>query len=488
MRLILPIIMVVVNISYCYSQYVAIPDANFVKFLKKNFPSAVHVHFLDTNSLVLNQVTELDFSQDSIKNLFGIQFFDSLKVLKCHSMDLTELAPLPRSLKTLWCFDNELSQLPALPNTLEVLACENNQLTGLPSLPNSLNELSCDNNKLVELPKLPNGLWKIWCRNNTLVGLPTLPTDLLTLACSGNEIYSLPSLPSSLLYLACGFNNLEALPELGTSLRSIAINNNIIDHIDSFPKALEYIYCGNNQLEELPQLPPSLEVLHCGGNLLTGLPLLPTSLQRLNCEQNILSAIPTLPLDLTYLSCYSNQLETISDLPPQLSTLLLDSNQLTEMDISRLGSLRNFSVQHNSLEVLNLKNGKNQRLVINARNNPSLSCVSVDDPEFSDTAWVHDFDSGVVFKESCVTMSLNDLGAAGIQFFPNPSFGQLNIKYDVNIYSIRIYDLYSAALHEKVLPAGTFECSLDLNHLAQGTYRVVIEAENGLVSEILMLQ
>jgi Leucine-rich repeat (LRR) protein len=86
---------------------------------------------------------------------------ETLKILYCHSNQLTSLPPLPKTLKKLYCGINKLSSLPPLPETLETLFCHFNQLTSLPPLPETLKELSCQFNQLTTLPDLPWGLQNI---------------------------------------------------------------------------------------------------------------------------------------------------------------------------------------------------------------------------------------------------------------------------------------------------------------------------------------
>ena len=76
------------------------------------------------------------------------------------------------------------------------------------------------------------------------------------------------------------------------------------------------------------------------------------------------------------------------DLPatPGLQTLYVENNDILSLDLSELSGLRFFRANDNNLEYLNLANGNNTNLWIPAfdiRNNPELTCVTVDDPDFA---------------------------------------------------------------------------------------------------------
>ena len=100
--------------------YVAIPDSNFVHYLKTIVPTAFKGDSLNTSSTLVTTTTDsISVSSYSITNLSGIQYFTSLTYLECGT--------------------NSLTTLPALPNTLTYLDCSYNFLDSLPVLPNSLN-------------------------------------------------------------------------------------------------------------------------------------------------------------------------------------------------------------------------------------------------------------------------------------------------------------------------------------------------------------
>ncbi len=260
--------------------YVAIPDSNFVHYLKTIVPTAFKGDSLNTsNTLVTTTTHNINVNGLSITNLSGVQYFTSLTNLSCSTNSLTNLPALPNSLINLSCQDNSLTSLPALPNSLNSLSCNANHLTSLPSLPNLLQSLDCDSNILTSLPSLPNSLNYLSCNYNSLTSLPALPNAVSDLYCAYNQLTNLPALPNSLWILDCWQNSLTSLPTL--------------------PNSVNYIYCAYNQLASLPALPNSLIFINCMINNLTSLPTLPNGLQSLFCLNNNISCFPIFPNSIT---------------------------------------------------------------------------------------------------------------------------------------------------------------------------------------------
>jgi hypothetical protein len=85
-----------------------------------------------------------------------------------------------------------------------------------------------------------------------------------------------------------------------------------------------------------------------------------------------------------------------------LETLNCKDNKLTSLDVSANVALTRFTCASNKLTSLNLKNGKNELLItasINFTNNPTLSCIQVDDLAYSNTNWVIKKDATAFYTE-----------------------------------------------------------------------------------------
>lgn len=268
------------------AQYVTIPDANFVAYLQTTFPTCMNGNQMDTTRV--DTITQVNCSHANVSDLTGIEYFDSLKTLKCSFNSLIILPSLPSSLKQLDCSANNITSLN-LPSTLELLNCSVNPIDSLPVLPVTLTDLICNGNGLTTLPQLPTGLESLGCSNNQLTGLPALPATLIGVNCDINYITALPSLPAGLMVLSCDHNSLSTLPVLPYGLLSLDCSYNPLTAIPgqlSQLGGLSMFYCSGNQLTSLPPLPNALRHFDCSNNQLTSLPALPLQIETLWCQAN----------------------------------------------------------------------------------------------------------------------------------------------------------------------------------------------------------
>src|SRR5690606_18935877 len=130
-----------------------------------------------------------------------------------------------------------------------------------------------------------------------------------------------------------------------------------------------------------------------------------------------------------------------------LTTLNCSLNAITDLDLSENLLLTNFISFYNSLVSLNVKNGNNRNFTnFDARYNPNLKCISVDDVTYSnrnwskkDTAATYNINCGVSVtakstsksKElSEVAINTTPLEKNKFNLYPNPVKDILNINLD----------------------------------------------------------
>jgi len=140
----------------------------------------------------------------------------------------------------------------------------------------------------------------------------------------------------------------------------------------------------------------------------------------LNCGNNqIVSLDVSSNTALAILWCYGNQLTSL-DVSSNTALTLLGCyvNQLISLDVSSNTALENLFCEDNQLECLNVKNGNNTALeVVYATDNPNLTCIEVDDVNYSTTNWT-DIDSQMSFSTNCnndcssSTVEINELSTS----------------------------------------------------------------------------
>lgn len=227
-----------------YAQKIAVPDKNFLAFLKKKYSDVIK-----NDSLVLEEAKLIDgtfdCSEKNIQSLEGIQYFTSLEVLKANN-NLLKTIPNISELKEITRIELTFNSLVTIPNlsnlpNLKTLFLYNNSLTSLPDLSGNtgLTQLIASNNFLTTLPELNTlvGLKKIDVGNNQLTTLPSIEklTLLEELTVWKNQLQALPDLKYNvnLIKINAGTNNMVSTPDVSKNinLEEFSIDRNLLTEI-----------------------------------------------------------------------------------------------------------------------------------------------------------------------------------------------------------------------------------------------------------------
>jgi len=223
-----------------------------------------------------------------------------------------------------------------------------------------------------------------------------------TIDCNGQNIYDLTGIEA--------FTALTELFCLTNYLTSLNVSSNI---------ALETLHCSGNQIPSLDiSSNTALTYLNCQGNQIGSLDLSnTTALETIYCGLNQLTSLDlSSNTALTFLDCSHNELTSL-DMSSNTSLGLMGcgSNQLASLDVSNNTILTVLSCINNQLECLNLKNGNNTYLIsLLASGNPNLTCIEVDDVNYSTTNWTS-IDPQTYYGEDCdndcddPTLGINEL-------------------------------------------------------------------------------
>lgn len=267
---------------------------------------------------------------------------------------------------------------------------------------------------------------------------------------------------------------------------------------------LTYVDCSQNNLTELDLSGnPLLETLFCGNpeydiiqqNFLTNLNFSNNpSLNFLDASFN--STLTNINInncpELEYIYanyCDLNSIDVSQN--PQLKRLVLGvdygfnvvSNNLESVDVSNNPLLERLAVNYCNIQLLNVKNGNNPVLTqLNARNNPALYCIQVDDVtaanngELPYSQWY--LDTQTDFSEDC-ELQISEFMAKSVKIFPNPVKAILNLESPdyIDIKNISIYDI----LGRLILQNDTDFKQLNISNLASGTFLLKMETSKGRV-------
>ncbi|MCI2228687.1 T9SS type A sorting domain-containing protein [Polaribacter sp. MSW13] len=279
------------------------------------------------------------------------------------------------------------------------------------------------------------------------------------LRCSATNISSLDlSNNTALSYLSC----------YGTSLENLDVSNNtLLEYLDcsyndslisvdvSDLTALTHVNCSYSELLNSLNLSytNSIETLYCNNTALTSLGM-PSSLIKLRAMNTPLSNIG-----------FSNS--------PALEDIDCGNTALTVVDLSSNPALINISLYNNNLTELNVKNGANTNInYFNTIGNPNLSCIEVDDVNYSTTNW-ETIDNTSIFSENCSSLSVDQLSLNEFVLYPNPATDIFNVTSNQPITRMELFDISG----KRVLQTSN-ATQVNISELQPGFYLLRIFSEN----------
>jgi hypothetical protein len=176
--------------------------------------------------------------------------------------------------------------------------------------------------------------------------------------------------------------------------------------------ALTSLECHHNQLTSLNlSQNTDLTLLNCSINGLTTLDVSQnTALTYLDCSINGFTSLDVSNnTDLWMLYCSSNNLTSL-DVSTNTSLTGLDCsyNLLPSLDVSQNTNLTSFGCWNNQLTSLDLRNGNNTNITsFWVGNNPNLTCINVDDFQYSLFNWIN-IDPQHYFSNNCTPTAIEE--------------------------------------------------------------------------------
>ncbi|MCC7453609.1 MAG: T9SS type A sorting domain-containing protein [Crocinitomix sp.] len=340
------------------------------------------------------------------------------------------------NLLTLHCGGNFLTSLDVSSNIqLQMLDCYDNDITDLHLNENIyLEYLDCSINALTSLDLSDNLNLSIFgCHSNSITTLDLSSNLLLEqIDFANNNITSIDvSSAHSLTYINCSSNGLEA----------IDLTNTVY---------LERLNCSENELLELNVSNcPALKELRCGNN-------------------------PFTELDLTNNSA--------------LKFFFCDFSEVVSLNLDENVALLLVHLTNGALESLSIKNGNNTAIVgafeFYLINNPNLTCVTVDDPHYSEATWTQ-VDDILSYSSDCESLGSEEEELIEFDLYPNPTSEVLNLITELKNFDVIIYN----SLGEVVIRDYQFSTKpIDVSNLTLGLYLVVITSEGQYYNQKLLIK
>jgi Leucine-rich repeat (LRR) protein len=262
-----------------------------------------------------------------------------------------------------------------------------------------------------------------------------------------------------------GITNLSGI-EYFSSLETLICKGNSLTTLNvSYNRALKYLDCSNNPLTTLDVSKNILLVeLYCDGIV--------------SIKNKISNTKTNAAVSLTVLDLSNN---------PFLTKLSCSNNQLVSLDVSKNTHLATLNCSNNNLQNLNVNNGNNTNMLnLNFKNNASLSCIKVDNEDYSNGNWALAKDASAIYSKTACTLGVNDLISDKIILYPNPIKGQLHID-NIVLEKTTIYDALGKLIQTTKFTKGSNSNNLDVSNLTRGVYFIYLQTEDsGVVKKIIV--
>jgi alpha-tubulin suppressor-like RCC1 family protein/Leucine-rich repeat (LRR) protein len=410
----------------CLQEYTLIPDSNFEQRLIN-----IGVDIDGKNGKVLNKsisnLKYVDLTSSSIKNLTGISAFVSLKGLRVSNNQLTTL-DLSKNihLDTLYCDKNKLNSLNLKNGNNKNFYSQKSNFSGNPDLTCIQVDDAAYSNANWTAIKDGNAQYNTDCPQYSFIPDSNFEQKLIDLGIDTD-----------------GLNGKITIADAST-VTTLDLSNSSIKDLTG----IEYF--------------TSLTTLDVSNNQLT----------TLDVSKNI-----------------------------ELQTLNASSNQLTTLDLSKNTRLRIVYVINNPLVYLNLRNGNNANFILPSNTGKksisalyttflglkSLSCIQVDNENYSSANWSNIKESTTTYSNTCKSLGIDKSEFSQVIVYPNPTKSELNIQ-NVNLEKANVYNTLGQLVKSFTLNADNTNNTINLSDLPKGVYFIYLINQDAASAKKIIIE
>ena len=442
------------------AQTINIPDVNFELAL---IEQGIDSNGLTGNILISDAeaATLLNLEHDGnsgwspISNIAGIEAFVNLIELKLSSNDITTLDLSNNlALELFWDSSSSLESIDLDQNIalkdLNIYMC---QLTTLNVAQNTnLKDISVVGNMIEGALDFSQNLAAVTIQ----VAVNPLLTSVDVSGCSNLVLLNAKDVALSEL-------NVTQNPNLGFLF---AQNNNLSDLNISQNPYLKTLKVGDNNLTSLDiSQNLNMETLEISGNKFTSF------------DATTMPNLKTLAFEDMQVGFKLTSLNVRG--LTNLTKISIGDNDLTSLDLSTNTALELVSVFNNpNLSELDIKNGNNVNLItLEARDNPSLLCIQVDEEIIGNIPAGWEKDATASYSSDCAYVGIDDVMYEDmISIYPNPVSHVLHINLPQNLRldSIKVFDVSGKRIFSSTETATT----IDFSPFQAGVYFVELSCNN----------
>jgi hypothetical protein len=277
-----------------------------------------------------------------------------------------------------------------------------------------------------------------------------------------------------------GISNLAGI-EAFVDLLMLDCEDNTISTLDlSFNTMLTFLDCNNNTLSSLNiNANTDLISLNASDNSLTNINLANNlALSDITLQNNQLTDLDLANNSNLYqIVAHDNSLTSITfpASPTLLEIVWIYNNSLTNIDLTTAPTLATLRFENNDLVFLDLRNGNNTNInTMDARDNPNLQLICVDDVVFASNATNWNKDATAEYSETCI-LGNYDNSNFDVVIAPNPATNSFNIQLNTNTEIETLEWINLAGQKQSLAVAET----VDVSTFASGIYFLKITLRDG---------
>ena len=147
-----------------------------------------------------------------------------------------------------------------------------------------------------------------------------------------------------------------------------------------------------------------------------------------------------------------------------------------------------FRCNNNLLTSLDLRNGTNESVPNNNfifSNNPSLTCINVDNATYSTNTWTSFLDPQMFFSENC-SLGFDKFESSNFKIYPVPASNEITIDAKTNVIeSITLFDITGKEINTFSVDSSIIK--IDVSNYAKGTYIFQVKSDKGILNRKIII-
>ena len=123
----------------------------------------------------------------------------------------------------------------------------------------------------------------------------------------------------------------------------------------------------------------------------------------------------------------------------------------------------------------------------NFTNNPNLTCIQVDDVNYSNTNWPSKKDATATYSTSCSSLGITETVFDKIIVYPNPTQGEIHIDNSI-FEKATVYDVLGKLIKTARFANNSNHNTINLAGSLSGIYYIYLESEGTTIVKKIIVE